>query len=90
MRWNHPTLGVVPPAEFIPLAEESGLIVPLGDWVLHAACRQNKAWQDAGLPPITVCVNVSARQFSEKNWIESRRAALCRKADSSRSIWSWN
>ncbi|TGT01515.1 EAL domain-containing protein, partial [Mesorhizobium sp. M8A.F.Ca.ET.213.01.1.1] len=53
----------------IPTAEETGLIVPIGDWVLHEACRQNKAWQDAGLPPLTVCVNVSARQFREPNLI---------------------
>ncbi|MER8752713.1 EAL domain-containing protein [Mesorhizobium sp. M1050] len=69
IRWNHPTLGVVAPTSFIPTAEETGLIVPIGDWVLHEACRQNKAWQDAGLPPMTVCVNVSARQFREKNLV---------------------
>jgi diguanylate cyclase (GGDEF)-like protein/PAS domain S-box-containing protein len=69
VRWHHPKLGVILPTKFIPLAEESGLIVPLGDWVLREACRQNKAWQDAGLPPISVCVNVSARQFREKNWV---------------------
>ena len=69
VRWHHPILGLRPAGKFIPLAEESGLIVPLGDWVLRDACRQNKAWQDAGIPPITVCVNVSARQFKEKNWI---------------------
>ena len=67
VRWNHPKLGVVPPIKFIPMAEETGLIVPIGDWVLQEACRQTKAWQDAGLPPITVCVNVSARQFMERN-----------------------
>jgi len=76
VRWNHPVLGSLPPSRFIPIAEESGLIVPLGDWVLHAACRQNKAWQDAGMPPISVCVNVSARQFKEKNWIQRVRHAL--------------
>jgi diguanylate cyclase (GGDEF)-like protein/PAS domain S-box-containing protein len=65
IRWNHPTLGLISPMKFIPMAEETGLIVPIGDWVLHEACRQNKAWQDAGLPPIVVCVNVSARQFKE-------------------------
>jgi diguanylate cyclase (GGDEF)-like protein/PAS domain S-box-containing protein len=68
VRWDHPTLGVVSPAQFIPLAEETGLIVPLGDWVLQEACRQNKEWQDAGHAPITVCVNVSARQFQDENW----------------------
>ena len=62
---------MISPAKFIPLAEESGLIVPLGDWVLREACRQNKAWQDAGMPPISVCVNVSARQFREKGWVAS-------------------
>jgi diguanylate cyclase (GGDEF)-like protein/PAS domain S-box-containing protein len=70
IRWNHPTQGAMPPVGFIPTAEETGLIVPIGDWVLHEACRQNKAWQDIGLRPITVSVNVSARQFSERNLVE--------------------
>jgi diguanylate cyclase (GGDEF)-like protein/PAS domain S-box-containing protein len=69
IRWQHPTQGVVSPVKFIPMAEESGLIVPIGDWVLREACRQNKAWQDAGLPLVTMCVNVSARQFREKSLI---------------------
>jgi diguanylate cyclase (GGDEF)-like protein len=69
IRWNHPTRGIISPIEFIPLAEETGLIVSIGDWVLHEACRQNKAWQDAGLPRKVVSVNVSARQFTEKNLV---------------------
>lgn len=68
VRWHHPTLDVISPLQFIPLAEETGLIVPLGDWVLQEACRQNKEWQDAGHAPITVCVNISARQFQDENW----------------------
>jgi len=67
IRWRHPKLGLLSPIKFVPLAEECGLIVQIGDWVLHEACRQNKAWQDAGLTPITVSVNVSARQFREKS-----------------------
>ena len=63
VRWQHPQRGLVMPADFIPLAEECGLIAPLGEWVLRTACAQNKAWQDAGLPPVTMCVNLSARQF---------------------------
>ena len=76
IRWNHATQGVLSPIKFIPMAEETGLIVPIGDWVLHEACRQNKAWQDAGLPPITICVNVSARQFREKSLISRVDSAL--------------
>ncbi|RUS43563.1 GGDEF domain-containing phosphodiesterase [Cohnella sp. AR92] len=69
VRWHHPKRGLVPPGEFIPAAEDSGIIVPLGDWVIQEACRQNKEWQDAGLPPIPVSVNLSARQFSQRNLI---------------------
>jgi len=76
VRWKHPKLGMVPPNRFIPTAEENGLIVPIGDWVLHEACRQNKAWQDAGLPHMVVSVNVSARQFREKNLIHRVVSAL--------------
>lgn len=67
LRWNHPERGIVGPGEFIPAAEESGMIVPLGDWVLEEACKQNKAWQEAGMPKIPVSVNLSMRQFSRRD-----------------------
>jgi len=76
LRWRHPVHGLLPPLRFIPLAEETGLIVPMGEWVLREACRQNKAWQDAGLPPMGVCVNVSARQFKERRLVRIVAAAL--------------
>lgn len=76
LRWRHPERGMVSPADFIPLAEETGLIVPIGDWVLRAACRQCKAWHDAGLPLLIVSVNVSARQFRERNWAAHVAAVL--------------
>ncbi|WP_118182965.1 EAL domain-containing protein [Paraburkholderia phosphatilytica] len=78
LRWDHPTEGTIAPADFIPLAEDTGLIVPIGEWVLQTACAQNRRWQDAGLPPVTVSVNVSARQFLHKGWIASVGDALAR------------
>ncbi|MGJ9418840.1 EAL domain-containing protein [Massilia sp. CMS3.1] len=76
IRWQHPEHGMVPPQRFIGLAEESGLIVEIGDWVVREACRQARAWVDAGLPPITMSVNVSARQFEEARLVERVAAAL--------------
>ena len=70
VRWNHPKRGRVSPAEFIPMAEEMGLIAPLGEWVLETACRQTKAWQTEGLAPLRIAVNLSARQFESKNLTE--------------------
>lgn len=68
VRWNHPHRGMVMPGDFIPVAEESGLIVPLGEWVLREACLQNKHWQELGYPPIPISVNLSMRQFQQKSW----------------------
>jgi diguanylate cyclase (GGDEF)-like protein len=67
IRWEHPERGLVSPNVFIPFAEESGLIVPIGEWVLKAACKQNKAWQDQGLQPFPISVNLSMRQFFQHN-----------------------
>ncbi|CAM4031295.1 EAL domain-containing protein [Paenibacillus alkaliterrae] len=69
IRWNHPEWGLVSPDEFIPLAEETGLIIYIGEWVIEAACRQNKAWQEQGLPSVSVSVNISAHQFMRKDFI---------------------
>ena len=71
LRWNSSTLGPVSPAKFITLAEQTGLIIPIGEWVLREACRQMQAWEAAGLPPVTVAVNVSARQFQHGNFLKS-------------------
>ena len=76
VRWQLPGTGLVPPAEFITLAEESDLIVDIGNWVLREACSQNRAWQDAGLPPTRVAVNVSARHFWRHDFIETLDQAL--------------
>jgi predicted signal transduction protein with EAL and GGDEF domain len=71
LRWNNPDLGMVSPAKFIPLAEETGLIIPIGELVLKTACMQNKKWQDAGFPRMTMAVNLSPRQFWNPGLIES-------------------
>jgi len=67
VRWQHPKLGLVSPAEFIPLAEDTGLIVPIGEWVMRNACLQNKRWQNEGFAPIQMAVNISARQFHDQD-----------------------
>jgi diguanylate cyclase (GGDEF)-like protein len=76
VRWEHPEQGVVGPDRFIPLAEESGMIIALGDWVLRTACAQNRAWQEAGLAPLRISVNVSPRQFEDPQLVERVRRAL--------------
>ena len=76
LRWRHPSMGLVSPGRFIGVAEETGQIVELGRWVIRTACAQNRAWQDAGLPPLRVAVNVSARQFRDKGLADDVVAAL--------------
>ena len=71
LRWRHPEKGVISPSEFIPVAEETGWIVPIGEWALRKACLQNKEWQNAGLRPVPVAVNISARQFQHPHFFES-------------------
>ncbi|MEH1844658.1 MAG: bifunctional diguanylate cyclase/phosphodiesterase [Nostoc sp.] len=70
IRWQHPILGLISPAKFIPIAEANGLIVPIDQWVLRTACAQNRAWQLAGFTPIRISVNLSARQFEQPNLVE--------------------
>jgi diguanylate cyclase (GGDEF)-like protein/PAS domain S-box-containing protein len=76
MRWRHPQRGLVSPAQFIPLAEANGMIVAMGAWALHEACRQCRAWQQAGLPPVVVAVNISALQFRSSGLRDTAAAAL--------------
>ena len=76
LRWFHPDLGLVPPAEFIPLAEETGLIVPIGSWVLRASCAQLERWHRLGHDSLQLAVNLSARQFQEKDLVATIAAAI--------------
>jgi diguanylate cyclase (GGDEF)-like protein/PAS domain S-box-containing protein len=76
IRWTHPTRGPVSPAQFIPVAEDCGLILPIGNWVLRRACEQARAWVDAGLPAATMAVNVSAREFRDESFLEGLFAIL--------------
>jgi diguanylate cyclase (GGDEF)-like protein/PAS domain S-box-containing protein len=76
LRWEHPDLGTVAPMQFIPVAEEMGLIVPIGRWVMRTACAQNVAWQKQGLPPVSIAVNLTQRQFSDDHLLRDVKAVL--------------
>ncbi|MHB8454810.1 MAG: sensor domain-containing protein [Acidiferrobacterales bacterium] len=76
LRWQHPEYGLIPPLDFIPLAEDTGLIIPIGEWVLKTACTQVKIWHDAGFPALRVSVNLSSKQLRDKNLIAAVKQAL--------------
>ena len=76
IRWHHPLRGAISPAQFIPIAEECGFIVPIGRWVLHQACTQARAWQDAGLPSLRIAINVSAVELRASDFVEGVRTIL--------------
>jgi diguanylate cyclase (GGDEF)-like protein/PAS domain S-box-containing protein len=78
IRWTHPTRGLISPAQFIPVAEDCGLILPIGTWVLREACEQARAWMDAGLPATTMAVNVSALEFRHESFLENLFAILAK------------
>ena len=86
LRWTHPTRGSVPPAQFIPVAEDCGLILPIGNWVLREACKQARAWVDAGLPAMTMAVNISAMEFRDENFLEGVFAILSETGLDPRSL----
>ena len=88
IRWHHPTRGLVSPSEFIPAAEECGLIQPIGRWALQEACGQARAWRDAGLRPMPIAVNVSMSEFGTRGFLE-QVIACWRKRVSGRTIWNW-
>jgi EAL domain-containing protein (putative c-di-GMP-specific phosphodiesterase class I) len=78
VRWAHPERGLLAPEQFLPIAEDCDLIVPIGQWVVREACRQNGAWQKAGLPKVTVSVNVSRSEFRHRDFVRGVRAVLAR------------
>jgi EAL domain-containing protein (putative c-di-GMP-specific phosphodiesterase class I) len=76
IRWDHPELGTLPPAEFIALAEETGLIIPIGEWVIRRVCSDNRQWQEQGLPKVRVAVNLSGYQLQAKNFVATVKGIL--------------
>jgi EAL domain-containing protein (putative c-di-GMP-specific phosphodiesterase class I) len=87
LRWKHPQRGYVPPSTFVPIAENSGLLLPIGDWVLREACNHAVAWQRPGAPPVAVSVNVSGRQVQRQDVAASVRAALAESGLDPSLLW---
>lgn len=86
IRWRHPSLGLIPPSVFIPIAEQTGVIHAIGDWVLAEACRQNKAWQDAGYSPVCMAVNVSAAQLRSRDYFNAFHDILVKTASNPKTV----
>ncbi len=86
LRWNHPAGGLIYPSEFVPVAEEIGLIQPIGEWVLLSACQQIKAWKRAGFPPISIAVNLSAYQVNQPHWVSKVQTILERTGVDPKSL----
>src|SRR5690625_5212394 len=78
LRWNHPTKGYIMPLEFIPYAEKTGLIIDIGRWVLDAACKQNKQWQEKGFKPVKISINTSAKQVCQADSISNIESSVQR------------
>jgi len=89
LRWDHPERGTISPYKFIPIAEETGLVVAIGQWVLLQACRQLAAWRSAGYHKLRMAVNVSTLQFERQDWVETIAAALKATGVPPRP-WNWN
>jgi EAL domain-containing protein (putative c-di-GMP-specific phosphodiesterase class I) len=86
LRWRHAERGLIPPAQFIPVAEDTGLILPIGQWVLRETCRQARQWLDAGLPPIPMAINISAIEFRSADFVENVRRILAESGVDPRTI----
>ena len=89
LRWNHPARGLVAPDQAIPIAEATGLIIPIGDWVIREACKQVAAWQRGGLPPIPIAVNTSALQFKRPGLLDTVTEALAEGPASRPTCSNW-
>ena len=89
IRWDNPVLGSIPPAKFIPIAEESGLMISIGNWVIREACRTARKWQEAGCRDVPVAVNISAQQFCRPDFIDTV-LEIVQSTPLDPECWNWN